>query len=54
MQEMTARFKTAETLYDLKNIKKSIEEETQRSTFIKLHKKVANEPKRKHNKNLEK
>ena len=54
MQEMTARFKTAETLYDLKNIKKYIEEETQRSTFIKLHKKVANEPKRKHNKNLEK
>jgi nucleoid DNA-binding protein len=53
MQEMTARFKTAETLYDLRNIKKIVEEEGQRSAFIKLHKKVANEPTRKHNKTLE-
>lgn len=56
LQEMTARFKTAETLFDLKNIKHSLEEENQRKAFIKLHKKttVTNEPKRKHNKNLEK
>jgi hypothetical protein len=38
LQEVTARFKTAETLYDLKNIKKIIEEENQRKDFIKLHK----------------
>ena len=38
MQELTARFKTAETLFDLKNIKKIVEEENQRKDFIKLHK----------------
>ena len=38
MQEMTARFKTAETLFDLKNLKKTVEEENQRKEFIKLHK----------------
>jgi len=38
MQEMTARFKTAETLFDLKKLKKTIEEENQRKEFIKLHK----------------
>jgi hypothetical protein len=53
MQQMTARFKTAESLFDLKNLKKIIEEETQRKDFIKLHKSNSNEPKRKHNKNME-
>ena len=38
LQELTARFKTAETLFDLKNIKKIVEEENQRKDFIKLHK----------------
>jgi hypothetical protein len=38
LQEMTARFKTAETLYQLKQIKKFIAEEDQRKGFIKLHK----------------
>lgn len=38
LQQMTARFKTVETLYDLNNIKKLIQEETQRKDFIKLHK----------------
>ena len=38
MQEMTARFKTAETLFDLKKLKKTVEEENQRKEFIKLHK----------------
>lgn len=51
MQQMTARFKTAENLFDLKSIKKIVEEEKQRKDFIKLHK---NESKRKHNKDLEK
>lgn len=39
LQEMTARFKTVETLFDLKNLKKLMEEEDQRKDFIKLHKK---------------
>jgi len=43
LQQMTARFKTAENLFDLKSIKKVIEEETQRKDFIKLHKKNNNE-----------
>lgn len=53
LQQMTARFKTAEHLFELNVIKKLIDEETQRKEFIKLHKKVGNEPKRKHNKDLE-
>ena len=43
MQELTARFKTAETLFDLKNVKKLLEEENQRKEFIKLHKNKNNE-----------
>lgn len=50
LQEMTARFKTVETLYDLRNIKNIIAEENQRKEFIKLHK---HESERKHNKDLE-
>lgn len=42
LQQITARFKTAETLFDLKNLKKIIEEENQRKEFIKLHKKKSN------------
>ena len=50
LQEMTARFKTVETLSDLRNIKNIIAEENQRKEFIKLHK---HESERKHNKDLE-
>lgn len=39
LQKITARFKTAETLYDLKNVKKLLDEEKQREEFIRLHKK---------------
>lgn len=39
LQQMTARFKIAENLFDLKSLKKLMEEETQRKDFIKLHKK---------------
>jgi hypothetical protein len=39
LQQITTRFKTAENLFDLKNLKKIIEEESQRKDFIKLHKK---------------
>jgi hypothetical protein len=50
MQQMTARFKTAESLFDLKSLKIIIEEEKQRKQFIKLHK---HESERKYTKNLE-
>lgn len=53
LQQITARFKTAENLFDLKSLKKLMEEEEQRKEFIKLHKNKTNEPKRKHNKGLE-
>lgn len=39
LQKITARFKTAESLYELNALKKLIEEENQRKEFIKLHKK---------------
>lgn len=39
LQQMTARFKTAESLFELKNLKKIMTEEDQRKGFIKLHKK---------------
>ena len=38
LQELTARFKTAEVVYQLKEVKKIMEEENQRKDFIKLHK----------------
>lgn len=53
MQQMTARFKTAESLFELKNLKKIMKEEEQRKEFIKLHKTTLNEPKRKRNKIVE-
>lgn len=53
LQQMTARFKTVENLFELKELKKIVGEENQRKDFIKLHKKVANEPQRKLNKSLE-
>ena len=43
LQKITERFKTAETLFDLKNIKNVIQEEDQRKEFIKLHKIKSNE-----------
>ena len=42
LQEITARFKVAETLYDLNAVKSIIIEENQRKDFIKLHKKKSN------------
>lgn len=49
LQQMTARFKTVETLFDLKSLKSIMDEEKQRAEFIKLHKKKTNESKRQHN-----
>jgi len=54
LQQITARFKTAENLFDLKAIKKIIEEEGQRKDFIKLHKTKSNvKSRKKHNKDME-
>jgi hypothetical protein len=52
LQLINARFKTAETLYDLRQVKKQIELESQRAEFIRLHKKTVNETKQ-HNSDLE-
>jgi len=53
LQEIVTRFRTDETLFDLKAIKKMMEEEQQRKDFIKLHKTQSHEPTREHNKDLE-
>ena len=53
LQQMTARYKTAETLYDLRNLRKIMEEENQRAEFIKMHKRTAYESKRERDKNME-
>jgi hypothetical protein len=52
LQEIVTRFRTDETLFDLKAIRELMNEENQRRDFIKLHKNN-NEPKREHNQNLE-
>lgn len=54
LQQITARYKTAENLFNLKNLKKIIEEENQRKDFIKLHKVKANESKEQSDNHLEK
>jgi hypothetical protein len=48
LQLINARFKTAETLYDLRQVKKQIELENQRAEFIRLHKKTVNDSKKHH------
>jgi nucleoid DNA-binding protein len=54
LQKITARFKTAEMLYELTSLKKLVEEETQRKDFIKLHKTKSNvKSRKKHNKDME-
>ena len=53
MQQMTARFKTAENLFKLKGMKKMVEQETQRKDFIKLHKTKQYELGKKHTDDLE-
>lgn len=53
LQQMTARFKTVETLYDLNALKIMMDEEKQRADFIKLHKKKTNGSKREHIQDLE-
>lgn len=40
LQRMTARFRIAEQLYELKNIKTILEEEKQRAEFVRLHKRT--------------
>jgi hypothetical protein len=53
MQQITARYKTAENLYDLKNMKTMLDVEQQRADFVKMHKRTTYESTRKHNQNLE-
>lgn len=54
LQEIVTRFRTDETLFDLKAIKELMDEENQRKDFIKLHKKHNNnESKKEHNSDLE-
>ena len=53
LQEIVTRFRTDETLFDLKAIKALMDEEKQRKDFIKLHKTKTDESKREHNTNLE-
>lgn len=53
LQKITARFQTAETLYDLRNMKRMYEEERQRAEFIKMHKSKTYETRREHNPGLE-
>lgn len=53
LQQMTARFKTVETLFDLRALKAIMEEEKQRAEFIKLHKKTTDVSKRESNQDLE-
>lgn len=53
LQEIVTRFRTDETLFDLKAIKVLMDEEKQRKDFIKLHKTKSNESKREHNKDME-
>jgi HD-like signal output (HDOD) protein len=45
LQQMTARFKTVETLFDMKSLKAIMSEEKQRAEFIKHHKKTLNDTK---------
>ena len=54
LQLINARYKTAETLYDLKSVKKQIAEEQQRADFIKMHKTSVNVNTQKHHTDMEK
>ncbi len=53
LQQMTARFKTAENLYELRTLRQLMEEEKQRADFIKMYKQASDESKRQHNPRLE-
>lgn len=48
LQLINARFRTAESLYELHNLKKLLKEESQKAEFIRLHKKTVNETKQHH------
>ena len=54
LQLINARFKTAESLYDMKAVKKQIAEEKQRESFIKMHKKSVHGNTQEHNTDMEK
>lgn len=54
LQQMTARFKTVETLFDLRALKQIMEEEKQRADFIKLHKRSTDVSQREPDQDMEK
>jgi nucleoid DNA-binding protein len=54
LQQITARFRTAEKLFDLKNLQSIIDAEKQRADFVKIYKTTRDESKTKYNKGLEK
>jgi hypothetical protein len=43
LQQITARYRTAENLYELRKIRQIVTEENQRAEFIRLHKKTTYE-----------
>jgi len=53
LQLINARFRTAENLYNLNNMKKMLEKEKDKKEFIRLHKKTVYESKREHNTDME-
>ena len=53
LQQMTSRFKTVETLFNLKALRGNMEEEEQRKNFIKIHKNTSYVYKEQPNQNLE-
>lgn len=53
LQQMTARYRTAENLYELRKMRELMLEEKQRAEFIRLHKKTTYEQNRQHHSHME-
>lgn len=53
LQKITARFKTVETLFELNALKQMLQEEQQRSEFIKMFKRTNHVADRERNQDLE-
>ena len=53
LQQMTARYRTAENLYELRKMRELLLEEKQRAEFIRLHKKTTYEQARQHHSHME-
>jgi nucleoid DNA-binding protein len=53
LQQMTARYRTAENLYELRKMRELMLEEKQRAEFIRLHKKTTYEQTKQHHSHME-